>query len=374
LHLCLAFVYNTRAVTTPSPCATARAWVDVDLAAVAANAAELARISGGRLLPMVKANGYGLGAVRVVRALEPLEPWGYGVATVPEAAELRTAGITRPIVLFTPLLPAWIEDCLAHDVRPSVGDLDSLRAWVVRSERPFHLEIDTGMARAGFRSDDPTLAEVAKLLRSAPGWEGAFTHFHSPDTDAVATEAQWSQFNALLARLPRRPALVHAANSAGAVAGARYTADLVRPGIFLYGSGGSASVVPRAAAAFRGRVVAVRRLAKGDPVSYGATWRAERPVTIATVAVGYGDGFPRAAGRSRTMELGGRVVRVAGRVAMDMTMVAVEDDHAVSCGDVATVFGGLVTLDEQARAAGTTAYELLTSLSPRVPRRYGEED
>ncbi|MGH7516714.1 MAG: alanine racemase [Gemmatimonadales bacterium] len=361
-------------MTTPSPCATARAWVDVDLAAVAANAAALARISGGRLLPMVKANGYGLGAVRVVRALEPLDPWGYGVATVDEGAELRSAGITRPIVLFTPLLPAWIDDCLAHDVRPSVGDLATLRAWIARSERPFHLEIDTGMARSGFRPDDPALADVATLLRSAPGWEGAFTHFHSPDTDAAVTESQWSLFNDVLARLPRRPALVHAANSAGAIAGNRYTADLVRPGIFLYGGGGNASVTPGAAAAFRGRVVAVRRLAAGDTVSYGGTWRAERPVTIATVAVGYADGFPRAAGRPRTMELGGRVVPVAGRVAMDMTMVVLEDGQAVSCGDVATIFGGLVSLDEQATAAGTTAYELLTSLSPRVPRRYGMED
>jgi alanine racemase len=374
LHLCLAFVYNTRAVTTPSPCATARAWVDVDLAAVAANAAEFARIAGGRLLPMVKANGYGLGAVPVVRALEPLEPWGYGVATVGEAAELRGAGIDRPIVLFTPLLPAWIEDCLAYDVRPSVGDLDGLRAWIARSERPFHLEIDTGMARSGFRPDDPTLAAAATLLESAPGWEGAFTHFHSPDTDAAVTGLQWSQFNDVLARLPRRPALVHAANSAAAVGERPYTADLVRPGIFLYGAGGTATVTPRPAAALRGRVVAVRRLAPGDTVSYGATWRAERPVTIATVAVGYADGFPRAAGRPRTIELGGRVMPVAGRVAMDMTMVVVEEGCAVSCGDIATVFGGLVSLEEQARAAGTTAYELLTALSPRVPRRYQGED
>ncbi len=367
-------MYNTRAVTTPSPCATARAWVDVDLAAVAANAAELARTSGGRLLPMVKANGYGLGAIRVVRALEPLDPWGYGVATVDEAAELRGAGITRPIVLFTPLLPAWIEDCLAHDVRPSVGDLDGLRAWVARSERPFHIEIDTGMARSGFRPDDPTLGEVATVLQTALGWEGVFTHFHSPDTDLVATEVQWSQLNEVVARLPRRPPLVHAANSAAAISGTRYTADLVRPGIFLYGGGGIAGVLARPAATFRGRVVAVRRLVAGDNVSYGGTWRAERPVTIATVAVGYADGFPRAAGRPRTMELGGRVVPVAGRVAMDMTMVALEDGHHVACGDVATVFGGLVSLEEQARAAGTTAYELLTSLSPRVPRVYGTED
>ncbi|MGH7630859.1 MAG: alanine racemase [Gemmatimonadales bacterium] len=360
-------------MTIPSPCATARAWVDVDLAAVAANAAVLARISGGRLLPMVKANGYGLGAVPVVRALEPLDPWGYGVATIEEAAELRGAGIGRPIVLFTPLLADWIDRCFEHDVRPSIGDLESLRAWIARGERPFHLEIDTGMARSGFRPDDPALAEAAELLRSAPGWEGAFTHFHSPESDAAATETQWSCFQAVLARLPRRPALVHVANSAAAVGGRRYTADLVRPGIFLYG-GGSSGVAPRPAAALRARVVALRRLAPGDTVSYGGTWRGERPVTIATVAVGYADGFPRAAGRPRTLELGGRVVDVAGRVAMDMTMVVVEDGQAVSCGDIATIFGGLVSLDEQARAAGTTAYELLTSLSPRVPRRYGADD
>jgi alanine racemase len=360
-------------VTSPSPCATARAWVDVDLGVVAANAATLLRISGGRLLPMVKANGYGLGAVRVARALEAVDPWGYGVATVEEAAELRSARIGRPIVLFTPLLPAWVEPCLEHDVRPSIGDLDALRAWVGQTDRPFHLEIDTGMARSGFRPDDSALDDVARLVSSAPGWEGIFTHFHSPEGDPTITEAQWTRFTTVLARLPRRPPLVHAANSAAAVRGTRYTGDLVRPGIFLYG-GGRAGVEPLPAAALRARVVATRRLAPGDTVSYGGTWQAQGAVTIATIAVGYADGFPRAAGRPRTVELGGRVVPVAGRVAMDMTMVAVDDDAAVAPGDVATVFGGLVSLDQQATAAGTTAYELLTSLSARVPRRYAAGD
>jgi alanine racemase len=323
---------------------------------------------------MVKANGYGLGAVPIVQTLELLDPWGYGVATVEEAAELRGAGIGRPIVLFTPLLPAWIDACLAQDIRPSIGDLEALSAWIGRSDRPFHLEIDTGMARSGFRPDDPALPQAGTLLRSAPGWEGVFTHFHSPDADADVTEAQWSRFNQVLAALPRRPPLVHAANSAGAIGGSRYTADIIRPGIFLYGGGGNANVTPQPAAAFRGRIVAVRRLQPGDTVSYGGTWRANRPVTIATVAVGYADGFPRAAGRPRSMELGGRIVPVAGRVAMDMTMVAVDDGYPVGRGDVATIFGGLLSLEEQAEAAGTTSYELLTSLSPRVPRRYGGDE
>ena len=179
----------------------------------------------------------------------------------------------------------------------------------------------------------------------------------------------------MLATLPRRPALVHAANSAAALRGAAYAADLVRPGIFLYG-GMAGSIAPRTVAALRTRVVAVRTVGKGDTVSYGATWRAPSPTTIATLGLGYADGFLRASkdgGPSsgtpaRVVELGGSVVPVVGRVTMDLTMVAVEGKAAV--GDVATVFGGMISLDQQAEAAGTISYELLTALGSRVPRRY----
>jgi len=358
-------------VTTTTPCDATRAWVDVDLAALVANAKTVAEVSGGRLLPMVKANGYGLGAVPVARALERLSPWGYGVATVEEAAELRRAGIRRPIVVFTPLLPEWIERCLEQDARPLVGDLEALRGWIGRTDRPFHLEIDTGMGRSGFRWDDPALlGAAAALVRDAPGWEAACTHFHSPEDDPAATERQWRRLQDTLACLPRRPPLVHAANSAAALRGPRYAADLVRPGIFLYGGAAGPGPAPRPVAAFRARVVALRRVQPGDTVSYGAEWTADRPTTVATVAVGYADGFPRATGRPRVLELGGRAVPVVGRVAMDMTMVAVPDDLHVSVGDVATVYGGVVSLDRQAEAAGTISYELLTAIGPRIPRRY----
>lgn len=357
-------------MTTTSPCDTTRAWVDVDLSAVTANAKTVTAISGGRLLPMVKANGYGLGAVAVSRALESLAPWGYGVATVDEGAELRRAGIARPILLCTPLLPDWIDRCLEFDLRPSIGDLAALEGWTARTQHPFHIEIDTGMTRSGFRFDDPALrGAVRERLAQAEGWEGAFTHFHSPETDWVATELQWARFQEMLAAMPRRPALVHAANSAAALNGTRYTADLVRPGIFLYG-GGAGGPTPVPVAAFRARVVGLRRVRQGDTVSYGASWRADAPTRIATVAAGYADGFPRAAGRTRAIELAGRVVPVVGRVAMDMTMVAIEDDHRVELGDTATLWGGAVSLDQQAEWAGTIAYELLTSLAPRVPRCY----
>jgi alanine racemase len=351
-----------------------RAWVDVDLAALAANARTIATISGSRLLPMVKANGYGLGAVEIARALEQVDPWGFGVASIEEAATLRAAGIRRPILVLTPLIPEWIDQCLALDLRPSLGDSTALERWVSQGSKPFHIEIDTGMSRAGVRwNDHATLARFGTLLKSAAGWEGAFTHFVAAESDTPATRRQWERFQEALRVLPRKPAMIHAANSAASLHGTSFAGDLVRPGIFLYG-GGAGAIAPRPVAALRGRVVAVRSLAAGDSVGYGATWRADRPVTVATISLGYADGLPRgtpAIGRERhqrAVELNGKLASVVGRVTMDMCMLSV--DGGVAPGDMATAFGGLISLDEQAHAAGTISYELLTRLGPRVTRRY----
>jgi alanine racemase len=351
-------------MTIPDPTA-ARAWVDVDLTALVRNARTIANRSRARLLPMVKANGYGLGAVPVARALETLDPWGFGVATVSEGAALRAAGIARPIVVFSPVVPAGLADCLAHDLRPTLGDLASLARWLP-SGRPFHLEIDTGMARAGLRwSDGQALAEAARLLGDAAGWEGVFTHFHSADSEPAATEAQWERFQMVLGALPSRPPLVHAANSAAALAGTRFAGDMVRPGIFLYG-GAAGGVAPEPVARLCARVVATRHLHAGDSVSYGATWVAPGGVTAATLGIGYADGVPRSLSNHGAVELHARRAPMLGRVTMDMTVV--ESDAPV--GEIATVYGGIVTLDQQAVAAGTISYELLTSLAPRVERRY----
>jgi alanine racemase len=355
---------------------TARAWVDVDLGALVVNARTLAAVCGSRLLPMVKANGYGLGAVEIAAALECLDQWGYGVASVEEGAALRRAGIARPILVASPLLPQASEPYLAHDLRPTIGDPAALAAWRERTTRPFHLEIDTGMSRAGVRwNDGQSLAALHRLLADAPGLEGVFTHFHSADTDPPSADVQWERFQGVLAGLPRRPPLVHAANSAAALRGRCYAGDLVRPGIFLYG-GAAGAAEPKPVAAFRAPVLAVRSVAPGETVSYGATWRAGRQTSVATIGAGYADGFPRAARNDeadsrppRVIEIGGRTAPVVGRVTMDMTMIAVEDD-VVAVGDVATLYGGLVSLDQQARAAGTVSYELLTGIGSRVPRRY----
>jgi alanine racemase len=349
-----------------------RAWVDVDLSALVSNARKVAAVSGSRLLPMIKANGYGLGAVEVARALEAVDPWGFGVASIDEAEVLRRAGVDRPILVATPLIPQWIPRCLELDLRPSIGDPRALDAWLAQSRRPFHLEVDTGMSRGGVRwNDAAALEQIRDALRSAEAWEGVYTHFLDSETDAEVTALQWTRFQDTLAGLPRRPPIVHAANSAAALRGTRYAGDLVRPGIFIYG-GAAGPATPQPVAALRGRVVATRTVDKGDTVGYGGAWRADQTVMIATLAVGYADGFPRSARGSlpglREIELNGRVVPLVGRVTMDMCMTLVEEP--VQIGDVATVYGGLVSLDRQADLAGTLSYELLVRIGSRVPRRY----
>ena len=357
-------------MTTSNPPSTARIWADIDLSAVQSNARTVAHAAGVRLLPMVKASAYGVGAVPVARALERLEPWGYGVATMGEGVELRMAGITRPVIVFNPLQQGAWPLYLEHRLRPAIGSRETLSEWTRSTDEPFHLEIDTGMARAGFSwRDQDLIAHLRSALGAAKGWEGVFTHFHSADENPPASEQQWRRFEEVLSVLPRRPELVHAANSGAALRERRYAADMVRPGIFLYG-GEAGGRYPVAAVTLQARVMAVRRVAAGDTVSYGATWTAAQDTTVASLGGGYADGIHRSLGSRGKVELNGILAPIVGRVTMDMTMVAVPEGTPVAPGDIATVFGGRVPLDLQAAAAGTIAYELLTSMSGRVERHY----
>lgn len=349
---------------------SARAWVEVDLAAVVANARTVAAVSGARLLPMVKAGGYGLGAVPVARALLAVDPWGFGVASLAEGIELRRAGLALPIVVFEPLRSAMVPDLVAHRLRPAIADPAGLSAWLDAGDHPFHLEVDTGMHRSGIVWDDAEVwGAIRGRLERSSRWEGVFTHFHSAESDPAATTEQWRRFQEVVGGLPRRPPLVHAANSAAALAGPRLAGDLVRPGIFLYGgSAGAAAPAPQPVARVRARVIATRTVRAGESVSYGATWRAPRDTLVATLAIGYADGVPRALSNRGAVELLGDLAPIVGRVTMDMTMVRPSTPCAP--GEVATVWGGLVSLEEQARHAGTISYELLTSVAGRVERRY----
>lgn len=348
---------------------TARAWVDVDLDALIRNARSYIAATGAPLLPMLKADGYGIGALMVARALAVVEPWGFGVATVDEARELHANGIARPIVIFSPLVPAMIEFVQSVPARPTICDVEALQAWMQQGHGPFHIEIDTGMGRSGIPwNDAEALAAVRNLVGDATGWEGIYTMFHSAEKDPAATAEQWERLGAAIDAIGRRPQLVHAAASAAGAYGARYAGDMTRPGIHLYG-GRVAGLDAVPVAALRARVVGIRRVSAGTAVGYDATWRASNPTTIATLAIGYADGVHRRLSNGGVVELLGSRVRIVGRVTMDHLMVDA-GDLPVAIGDVATLFGGLVTVEEQAALAGTISYELLTALGPRLPRRY----
>jgi alanine racemase len=352
---------------------TARAWLEVDLAALVRNASTLQQRAGVPLLPMVKADAYGLGAVPVARALESLDPWGFGVATVDEGAALRAADIRRPILVVTPLLRDDLAAARAAGLTPSLHRCADIAAWRDAGGGPWHLAIDTGMSRAGVRWD--AVAELVEAVRRCPP-EGAFTHFHSADRNDGSVETQERRFLDAVAALPSAPPLLHAENSAALERCVGTLWTVARPGVFLYGVGSDADADAEPVVALRARVVDVRDLRDGETVSYGGGYRAVGPRRIATAAVGYGDGYRRSLSNVGTALVGGRRVPVAGLVTMDMTMLDVTDvDCAV--GDVATFLGGdrdeRLTVAGVARTGDLSPYELLTGLRLRVPHLYRSE-
>jgi len=348
-----------------------RAWIEVDVAAVLENARTVAHRTGARLLPVVKANAYGLGAVGVSGALETVAPWGYAVATIEEGAELRAAGIARPIVVLTPACPEEFAALRHYSLRPVLDDARAIAEWDGRG--PFHLEIDTGMGRSGIGWD---AIDAVRESLDVSQLEGAFTQCHSADRADDTADAQLTRFRAAVARLPRRPALLHVANSAAALRDRRFALDLVRPGIFLYGGRpGEGLPEGRPVVRLRARVVSVRRLRTGDTVSYGARWTAPQETTIATLAVGYADGPRRqlGLGSEAYVLLNGARCRIAGVVTMDFTMVDA-GDLPVQVGDVATLLGedggDRITLAQFAEWSGELQHAVLTSLGGRPPRVY----
>lgn len=351
---------------------TQRAWVEVDLAALQRNATLMARRAGVPLLPMVKSDAYGLGVEAVTRRLESLDPWGYGVATVTEGLLLRALGIERPIVVFTPVLEAELPNIRAASLTPTFGDAARIHAWATLGGGPWHLAIDTGMSRAGVMWT--AVSSVAEACREHPP-EGAYSHFHSAELNDGSMQEQQRRFAHAVESLPARPRWLHVENSPAIERQSPSPWDLVRPGLFLYGGGGGpgSAVSPEPVAGLHGRIVEVRDVPAGGVVSYRATWRAERPSRIATVAAGYADGVNRRLGNRGQALVNGRLAGIAGVVTMDMTML---DVTSVPCrvGDIATFLGRqedrAISLGEVAAAGELSPYEILVGLRQRAPRVY----
>jgi alanine racemase len=364
-----------------------RAWVEIDLGALRDNFRAVREAAGPRpgIIPMVKADGYGLGAERVVRTLDPLEPWGYGVATADEGAALRQIGVRRPVVVFGPLAPQAVRTAAEAGLTASISDIASLERWVAAAEAPgpldFHVEVDTGMGRAGF--DWRETPEWGRAVRERCGesvrWTGVYTHFHGADSaDPTASGAQWERFRDALNQLPvsREDLLVHASNSAAAMRWPAFAADAVRPGIFLYGGHPALDAAdvaaPKPVAAVRSRLVLVRDVPPGSTVGYGATHVARGWERWGTLGIGYGDGLPRRLGNRGAGLLHGRLVPFVGRISTDLTVVDITGVPDARVGDVVTLIGrdgeAEITLDEVAAQAETISYEILTGLRPRLPR------
>lgn len=348
-----------------------RAWVEVDLGALCRNGAALAARAGVPLVPMVKADGYGIGGLRAALALDSLNPWGFGVASVTEGDELRRGGITRPIIVFTPILRTEIDALRRADLTPALGDPAVIESWV-RTGRPWQLQVDTGMSRAGMPWHQ--VAEYRALFeRAAP--QGVFTHFHSAELEDGSRDVQEQRFTEALAALPVRPSMVHCENGPAVERRSPSPWTVVRPGIFLYGvqafEGGA--IHPEPVASLRARIVELRTVADGETVSYDATWTAAGPRRIATVPVGYADGYRRGLSNRGSALVGGVRVPVAGRVTMDMTMLDVTGT-AAALGDLVTLLGedagDVITVSELAKASDISPYEILTGLRLRLPRRY----
>lgn len=360
-----------------------RAWIEVQAGAVRRNLRRVQESVGDgvALIPMVKADAYGLGLSRAVAAMAPVDPWGWGVATVDEAAALRALGVEAPVLVFSPLPPGSYDNVVELEAVPCVSEIEAvarLSAAALRASTTaeFHIEIDTGMGRAGFdwrqaAQWGPAVAEKCDGVQPS----GVFTHFHSADQSADSVETQWKRLEDALAALPwsRGSLMLHACNSAAALRRPPLAADGVRPGIFLYGGvAGGGLPPPEPAATVRARVLFVKEAPPGSTLGYGATHAARGWERWATLGIGYGDGLPRSLGNRGHALIDGRRVRIIGRISMDMTVVDISDLADVEVGDVATLIGSdgreTISLEEVAELAGTINYEILTGLTQRLPR------
>jgi alanine racemase len=359
---------------------------EIRLPAIRANYSLAERLAGGReVIAVVKADGYGHGAVAVARALIAAGCSRLAVVTVAEALALRDAGVTAPILVFGGVHGVAEADAvIGRDVVPVVHRMEHVellaaRAQALGARACAQVEVDTGMRRLGV--PEAEAAALVEKLVAAPDLvlEGVFSHFaQADDPDLGPSLEQIRRFRAVLAALRERdidPGQVHMANSAALMAGAELAdafpeATAVRPGLMLYGVrpaphlGGEL----RPAMTLRTEVVQVRRLRAGEAVGYGATWRAPEDGWIATLPIGYADGIPVVGPkRQGRVLLGGLPAEIVGRVSMDFITVSAKT-ALPSVGDEAVLFGAGLPVEEVAERSERLAYSLLVGVGARVPR------
>jgi alanine racemase len=361
----------------------------IDLAALRWNLHQVKAKVGPtvKILSMVKANAYGHGAPAVAKALADQGGYAFGVATLEEAIELRQAGIHQPILVVTGVYLEQLGQFIEHRLTPVAHDLEALKlldraAQGRGAALNVHIKIDTGMGRLGFlpAEIDSWLPSLKKL--KALKIEGVFSHFSRAESvQGDYTQKQLRIFQDVVARLRSQgiaPPLAHLANSAATITLPEAYFDMVRPGIMLYGPYPSPAMMSqielKPVLSWKTRITQLKKVPCGTSISYGQTFVTQRESFIATLPVGYADGYHRLLSNRGEVLIKGNRAPVAGTVCMDLTMVDVTDIAGVQPGDEVVLLGRQgdqeITADELAGWTNTISYEILTSISARVPRIY----
>jgi alanine racemase len=356
----------------------------IDLAAVRHNVRAL-KPATSELMAVVKGDGYGHGAVPVARAAQEAGATWLGVALVEEGIELREAGVREPVLVLSEVPRGREEIALDAELTPTVYTDEGVDAVADASRRlgrstAVHVKVDTGMHRVGVYPPERVRPLVERAASSGLDVQGAWTHFARAEDDESTTRAQLARFVESVELLPERPRILHAANSAATIRFPESHLDLVRPGIACYGvepaPGIGAELSLRPALTWRSAVTMVKRLPAGEAISYGHRYTLSRSSVIATVPVGYADGYARALSSGEVL-IRGRRHPVAGSVTMDQILVDCGDDE-VAVGDDVVLLGTqgreAVTADDLGRIMGTIAYEVVTMIGERVPREYEHAD
>lgn len=369
-----------------------RVWAEIDLDAIAGNYQAMRNkiCDETKMIAVVKTDGYGHGAVPIARMLEPLDYiWGFAVAAAEEAYILRESGIRKPILILGYTFAEDYGRFAKEQIRPAVFKYDmaeqmSEAAVAAGGKIPIHLALDTGMTRIGFADNEESVREILKI-QALPGIEieGMFTHFARADeldkSHARAQSLRYIRFSERLKEAGVTVPLKHCSNSAAILEMPEVNMDLVRPGITGYGIYPSDEVsresVPlKAAMSLKSQIVYIKEVEAGVPVSYGGTYVTEKRTRIATIPVGYGDGYPRSLSNKGWVLIHGKKAPILGRVCMDQFMVDVTEipeaqelDEVVLMGESE---GSFLGVDELGALSERFPYEFVCDIGKRVPRIY----
>lgn len=369
-----------------------RVYAKIDLDAVAWNMEQMKKKlkEGTEMVAVIKTDGYGHGAVQVAAMLESYDyVWGYAVATLDEAVVLRAAEIQKPILVLGCIFPDQYPEMLEHEIRMNVYTKEMAEAIsalaVEKGEQAYvHIKLDTGMARLGFPVEESSIEEIREIA-ALPNLvlEGVFTHFAKADEkDKTFTEMQLERFEWMTRKLKEQGITfpyIHASNSAGIIDIRKADYNLVRAGIAIYGLYPSEEVDKQTvqlkpALSLKSHIAFVKDIPAGTPVSYGGDFVSEHPMRIATIPIGYGDGYPRSLSDTGYVLIRGKKAPIIGRICMDQFMVDVSDIPEAKFGDKVTLIGRdqeeYLPVEKLSELSGRFNYEFVCDLGKRIPRVY----